>query len=120
MTQNPLAETSGIVTPVMERDAVVSPRPNGAARMNVLHIMAPGEIGGAESVVRLLASTQRALGARVAVVAVVETKHAASDLLDALNRLTPSSRSSNRLPGSCRRVLDRADSSAAERNEHRW
>jgi glycosyltransferase involved in cell wall biosynthesis len=58
--------------------------PNAAARTDVLHIIAPGEIGGAESVVRLLASTQRSLGARVAVAAVTQSEREAASLFTSL------------------------------------
>ncbi|HEY2379386.1 MAG TPA: glycosyltransferase [Gemmatimonadaceae bacterium] len=55
-----------------------------SSRANVLHLIAPGEVGGAESVVRLLASRQRSLGARVGVAAIVQSESGAADLLKAL------------------------------------
>src|SRR5207249_1895254 len=60
--------------------------PNGSSRANVLHLIAPGEIGGAESVVRLLASRQRSLGAHVRVVAVVPSERAAAGFLTGLDQ----------------------------------
>lgn len=60
--------------------------PNGSSRANVLHLIAPGEIGGAESVVRLLASQQRSLGAHVRVVAVVPSDRAAVGFLTGLDQ----------------------------------
>lgn len=59
---------------------------NELARTNVLHLIAPGEVGGAESVVRSLASRQRAFGARVKVAAVVPSARAASGFVDALEK----------------------------------
>ena len=44
----------------------------GYQRRKILHILAPGEVGGLESVVRSLASAQQAQGHLVAVVAVVD------------------------------------------------
>jgi glycosyltransferase involved in cell wall biosynthesis len=44
----------------------------GYARRKILHILAPGEVGGLESVVRSLATAQQAAGHDVAVAAVVD------------------------------------------------
>lgn len=67
-----------------EGNLLVPRATNPLARANVLHLIAPGEVGGAESVVRSLASRQRALGARVTVAAVVPSASAASSFVDAL------------------------------------
>ena len=54
------------------------------SRTGVLHVIAPGDVGGAESVVRVLATAQRSLGARVEVAAIVQSKDAAGGFLAAL------------------------------------
>lgn len=51
---------------------------------SVLHIIEPGDVGGAETVVRALASAQRARGGRVAVAAVVHAHDSAVAFLDGL------------------------------------
>jgi glycosyltransferase involved in cell wall biosynthesis len=48
------------------------------ARTSVLHVIHPGETGGAETVVRLLARAQRLSGGRIAVAAVVESEQTAA------------------------------------------
>jgi glycosyltransferase involved in cell wall biosynthesis len=58
--------------------------PYGTRRTNVLHIIAPGEIGGAESVVRLLARHQQALGARVHVAGIVQSAREAEGFFTSL------------------------------------
>jgi glycosyltransferase involved in cell wall biosynthesis len=54
------------------------------SRAAVLHVIAPADVGGAESVVRLLAGAQRSLGSRVAVAAIVESPNDANSFLDGL------------------------------------
>lgn len=51
---------------------------------DVLHVIQPGDVGGAETVVRALAAAQRARGGRVAVAAIVHDDSSAGHLLDGL------------------------------------
>src|SRR5436309_2077364 len=60
--------------------------PNENRRTNVLHLIAPSEVGGAESVVRLLAAQQQSLGAKVDVAAIVQSESTAADLRAELRR----------------------------------
>jgi len=83
---SPLVTSVGPVKRFGAPEPCMTKTPNGAGRTNVLHLIAPGEVGGAESVVRSLASHQRSLGARVRVAAVVESERAAAGFLDALER----------------------------------
>ena len=84
---SPLASLASSARPATSKGNPFAPRaPEALARANVLHLIAPGEVGGAESVVRSLASRQRALGARVTVAAVVPSARAASGFVDALER----------------------------------
>ena len=57
------------------------------SRTGVLHVIAPGDVGGAESVVRVLATAQRSLGARVEVAAIVQSKDAAGGFLAEIDRM---------------------------------
>ncbi|MBX6331097.1 MAG: glycosyltransferase [Gemmatimonadaceae bacterium] len=61
-----------------------STRSHAAAPLSVLHLVAPAEVGGLESVVRLLASGHRARGHRVAVAAVISPGTSGGSFLDAL------------------------------------
>lgn len=58
------------------------------AQTSVLHLIHPGDIGGAETVVRLLATAQRSLGGRIGVAAVVDSERSAADFLAALKEAT--------------------------------
>ena len=72
--------------PVTAGDIARSHR--GLARTSVLHLIHPGETGGAETVVRLLATSQRSLGGRIAVGAVVQSERTAASFFAALNEAT--------------------------------
>ncbi len=63
--------------------AVRSPDP--ASTWSVLHIVAPGEVGGLESVVRLLAIGQRSAGHRVHVAAILDGAQTAQPFLARLD-----------------------------------
>lgn len=53
-------------------------------RFDILHLVAPGAVGGIESVIRLLATGQLRRGHRVRVLATIESRDAAAPFLDAL------------------------------------
>ena len=53
-------------------------------RFDILHLVAPGAVGGIESVVRLLAKGQLRRGHRVRVLATIDSPDAAAPFLDAL------------------------------------
>src|SRR2546429_714164 len=62
----------------------VPPQRPKSAGINVLHIIEPGEVGGAETVVRELARAQKGQGASVTVAAIVHADAAATSFLEAL------------------------------------
>jgi glycosyltransferase involved in cell wall biosynthesis len=64
------------------RGAVTATQP--ADKYSILHVAAPGETGGLESVVRSLAAAQRRHGHSVAVAAIIESTEAARHWQDAL------------------------------------
>jgi glycosyltransferase involved in cell wall biosynthesis len=57
-----------------------------AARTSVLHLIHPGDVGGAETVVRLLATAQKSAGARIAVGAVVQSERIGGGFVAAMER----------------------------------
>ena len=67
------------------RSGDLAPSFQAVARTSVLHLIHPGETGGAETVVRLLASAQRSAGGRIAVAAVVESEGTGADFFALLN-----------------------------------
>ena len=86
-----LASVPGLrepATPGPTRDDDLARSGSALARTSVLHLIHPGDTGGAETVVRLLATAQRSLGGRIAVAAVVDSERTAADFFAALKDAT--------------------------------
>ena len=86
-----LASVPGLrepATPGPTRDDDLARSGSALARTSVLHLIHPGDTGGAETVVRLLTTAQRSLGGRIAVAAVVDSERRAADFFAALKEAT--------------------------------